>query len=294
MANLEIMPDSSEVVRHDTPGIGLYIRRGQLSDFPDHRATCHWHNDLEFIHILSGEMDYAIDGDTVSLREGDSLFVNSRRLHYGFGPQHGECAFLCILVESSLLTANERLYRELLAPFVSPDGPAWYVERSGGRGRLGEHLQAVWRLKEGGGRSYPLRAVAELLTAVTELLDTETVSPVGNAAADPSLAAVKKMVAFIQLHFTEPLTLDAIAGSAAVSRSTCCRLFRSYVHTSPGQFLTDYRLRVSRDLLVRTPRPVTEIAAASGFDDPAYFTRQFRSRYGCTPRDYRKTHPAEA
>lgn len=42
----KVMQDASEIVRYDEVGIPLYIREGLLSSYPDHRALCHWHEDI--------------------------------------------------------------------------------------------------------------------------------------------------------------------------------------------------------------------------------------------------------
>ena len=45
----KVMQDASEIVRYDEVGIPLYIREGLLSSYPDHRALCHWHEDIEWV-----------------------------------------------------------------------------------------------------------------------------------------------------------------------------------------------------------------------------------------------------
>ena len=54
----KVMQDASEIVRYDEVGIPLYIREGLLSSYPDHRALCHWHEDIEWVQIRSGQMNY--------------------------------------------------------------------------------------------------------------------------------------------------------------------------------------------------------------------------------------------
>ena len=58
----KVMQDASEIVRYDEVGIPLYIREGLLSSYPDHRALCHWHEDIEWVQIRSGQMNYYING----------------------------------------------------------------------------------------------------------------------------------------------------------------------------------------------------------------------------------------
>ena len=43
-------------------------------------------------------------------------------------------------------------------------------------------------------------------------------------------------------------------------------------------------------LLMETDLPVEEIAANVGYENMSYFYRQFKARYGMTPRQYRLQH----
>jgi AraC-like DNA-binding protein len=67
-----------------------------------------------------------------------------------------------------------------------------------------------------------------------------------------------------------------------------CRLFHKSFGLSPLAYLNIKRLEYAKSLL-RNPRPtIAEVAYQSGFQDPGYFTRQFRKQTGLTPREFRK------
>ena len=51
----ELMPDSSEVVPYDHAGIPLYIRAAHLASYYNMCAPCHWHDDIEWIYIITGK-----------------------------------------------------------------------------------------------------------------------------------------------------------------------------------------------------------------------------------------------
>ena len=78
-----------------------------------------------------------------------------------------------------------------------------------------------------------------------------------------------------------------IAGSASVSRATCCRIFKKIYQLSPIEFLTIYRLNVSADLLTRTDESISLIAGKCGFNSVSYYSKLFLEHYGCQPHKYR-------
>ena len=70
--------DASENVAYNNPDFPAYVKKGQLSSYPDFRAVSHWHDDLEFILILDGQMFYDVNGQRIPLQTGEGIFVNSR------------------------------------------------------------------------------------------------------------------------------------------------------------------------------------------------------------------------
>ncbi len=42
------------------------------------------------IAVLDGEMNYSINGERISIKEGEGVFVNSRQLHYGYSETQTE------------------------------------------------------------------------------------------------------------------------------------------------------------------------------------------------------------
>jgi len=85
------------------------------------------------------------------------------------------------------------------------------------------------------------------------------------------------------------LTLQQAAHMSGRSPSTVTRLFKKLTGQSFKQYQISFRLRRAGELMAESPeRPVSDIAAAVGFDDPLYFSRLFRRHTGKAPTAYRK------
>ena len=108
----------------------------------------------------------------------------------------------------------------------------------------------------------------------------------------PSKSVIEKRMTiflrYIEQHYAEPVSLNALSGSAHVSKSECLRCFKSLLGTSPYQYLMEYRLSRAAELLRGTDLPVGEIAACAGFGQPSHFGRCFRQKTGLSPAAYRK------
>lgn len=88
-------------------------------------------------------------------------------------------------------------------------------------------------------------------------------------------------------RYDEPLSLDAMASSAYLSRFYFSRLFRSITGTSPGRFLTAIRLYKAKIFLRETDMSVTDIAYGVGYNSLGTFISRFTRSVGVSPARYR-------
>jgi len=110
--------------------------------------------------------------------------------------------------------------------------------------------------------------------------------------SQPLPAPVKRVIDWSRHHPREPATLTGLATIAGVHTTTLHRQFRATFRSSPLRFIMEERLARARDQLPQSDLSVGEIAAATGFNDPLYFSRAFKKRFGCSPTAYRRRHAA--
>lgn len=295
MIDVDIMQDASEIIHYDKPGIPLYVRTSRLSAYPDMRALCHWHEDLEFLHILKGCMYYDVNGKKILLQERDTILINARQLHYGFSCRRQECKFVVFLLHPSLLSGCRPLCQEYLFPITeNPSLEYLYLpaaqEDQTQTGSAAQLLTRIAVLKEQGAPGYELEVLGTACLLLSHVyrqakdLLCESPEPDGS-----DLAVQKAMVSYIHQHYQEKITLDAIAAAGNVCKSKCCSIFKHYLQQTPIDFMNAYRLEVSRHLLRHTDANITQIAVSCGFNHLSYFSKLFLRRYGCTPSEYRLT-----
>lgn len=287
---IELMQDFSEIVHYEHMGIPLYIRTADLADYPGMSAPCHWHDDIEWIYIISGKMCYYINGKRILLNEKDSLMVNARQMHYGYSYQKQDCYFLCILFHPSLFGSNKTLLQKYVTPVIeNADFEYLHFPSKQTRGQeIAEYLEQIRRLKEEAANAYEMQAIAVMFQLWGSLLQgRELVLQDCKSGSSNDLEIQKNMVSFIYQHYAEQISLPEIAASGSVSRSKCCLIFKHYLQQSPVDFLNAFRLKTSCDLLRNTEKSITEIAFSCGFNHLSYFSKLFHKNFGCTPREYR-------
>jgi len=84
-------------------------------------------------------------------------------------------------------------------------------------------------------------------------------------------------------HIADPLELDQIARIVGISARQLNRLFSEKLGVSTVRFYRKLRLLKAQQLLQQSSLSISEIATATGFSNPAHFSRQFSSVFNKAP-----------
>ena len=96
---------------------------------------------------------------------------------------------------------------------------------------------------------------------------------------------------FLKENFSHPdITNSALADKCNISEVHFRRLFREYMEQSPKQYILSLRLKKAKQLLAVGDMKIWSIAESCGFESTAHFCRTFKSQFGITPIEYRKSH----
>lgn len=288
MNPLDIYSDLSEQVNYNLADFYLYIKTDCLSRY-GYAAVCHWHPDLEFIYILDGTMDFYINGKIVHMISGQGLFINSKRLHYGFSSAKKECHFIALVVHPSVLhqhISSVKFYFDSKFSFQTED----YILLSKDIEWQNEVITLIQKSQNeiisSGRNLFNLLSYTQMLAArVSENIQENTTKRNNPATIN---STVWKMLVYIHQNFMNDIKITDIATSANVCRSNCCKLFHNVVKETPNSYLKHYRIMKSCQLLRDTDRSISEIADSCGFQSVSYFISVFRKSMGISPAKYRK------
>lgn len=93
---------------------------------------------------------------------------------------------------------------------------------------------------------------------------------------------------YIDAHYQEDLSLEALANMAHLNKYYLVHSFTEAYGRSPINYLNERRISVSRALLETTDHSIAEIARLSGFASQSYFAQSFKKSCGMTAGAYRK------
>ena len=89
-----------------------------------------------------------------------------------------------------------------------------------------------------------------------------------------------------QSYSNPDFSVEMFSDSMFVSRSLLYKKLKALVDLSPNDFITIYRLKKARPLILSKDMSVSEVAYSVGFNDPKYFSRVFKKFYKKTPSEY--------
>jgi AraC-like DNA-binding protein len=88
-------------------------------------------------------------------------------------------------------------------------------------------------------------------------------------------------------HPEAPHTLDDLAETAQMSRTSFAEHFKQAFDRGPIDLLKEVRLRWAARLLVTTDLSTKAISRQIGYDSRSYFSRAFHEQFGSSPADFR-------
>ncbi|GAB6088426.1 response regulator transcription factor [Spirochaeta dissipatitropha] len=128
------------------------------------------------------------------------------------------------------------------------------------------------------------RAAERCADFVVHSKDAQPGSDVPQAGANP---LVDEALRFIQRRFRDNVSLFEAAEDLQITEGHLASVFKAQTGQTFVQALTSYRLNIAYTLLKDPRYQILEVARKCGFNDPAYFTRVFKRRYGLSPSQFR-------
>ena len=229
----------------------------------------HWHNAIEFVFIVSGELQFSLNNETFLAGEGELVVINSAAVH-SFTPNGA--ADYYFLVADDVFFKNNNLY--------SQNAPLEARITSGEAKRLfGRIIEEYER-----GDEYSNSAILSSLMALFIYLNRN--HSLSGGAALPSeekkIKMIRRAIVYLEEHYKEKLTVEEIAEALHFSKSYLSHSFKEITRYSLISYINLLRCQNARVMLL-AGSSISEAAAECGFSELSYFTRVFKKTLGILP-----------
>lgn len=291
---LKIDKEQKELKSHGSFEFPVLVSYERLSNFDTGEFSWHWHPEIELTFIFDGDIAYQVNDNLHHLRAGEGLFCNTNVLHSGHHLSAPDCHYLSITFHPRLLYGytssiiqtkymKHILKNAALSSLHFTPEISWHKE-------ILDTIQTIQSLDKDRPVSMELQIQIALLQIWQQLFEHIEVEPNALLENDRDTERIRRIMEYIKLHYAEKITLEDLAGQVHLCKSESCRLFKRYMNKSMFDYLLDYRVEKSLELLRQSQYDVTWIAGQVGFMNPGYYARIFKRKMGVTPLEYRKKY----
>ena len=282
-----------EAIKHGTIMLPYSIYRTYIprvfTDFP-----MHWHEEIEIIYVMSGKAIYTVDFEQYILEEGDILIIPPAALH-SF-KQYESCDFFAysILFDQKMVDGNavDTCSKKFISPiFKNEIYLPIHINSSN------EHNNAIRTILNKAISSHTdMNFGYELEIKITFLEfinffykhNYYNARTKNNDINTRTANLIKGVTTFIEEHYKDKITLEILAEHANISVYHLSHIFKQSTGQTPIEYLNQYRLIMSADMLKSSDYSIMQIAFECGYNNVSYFNRAFKAKYGITPKEYRK------
>lgn len=257
-----------------------YIGIGRMFPFQEHR-----HADFELNFCVEGAFDILADKKRFTVAEGCTTLIPPMCSHEIPADENHERTAMTITVGMSLL---KRHFSDFSRMATTPQ--VFDLRKPEYQHIYPLFMECAQTLMEGRAPS-DLLIMGNILKIFAYLFDSSDIAPCESTGTANYLMIenVEKALELIYYNYKEALSVEYVAALTGYSKSNFCKIFKKVVGESFHRALNRQRASNAAGLLRATDMAVADIAAEVGFSEAKVFCRVFKSIYGITPGQYRRT-----
>ena len=253
-----------------------------------HQVQAHFHPFYELFYLNRGSCRFFLFNKNHVLKDGDILIIPPGEYHYNVYGNGMHDRFTIYFTESKL--------PEDIRPFIEP-----LTNSIRNHSRLHIEPRALNTVKEYFEKLntfyYSEKAIGDVFINYIFpeflLYLAQHVSEPELEETAPTVASIQKSVQYIKDNFAQDLTLEMAASEAGLTPTYFSRKFKEVVGTGFRDYVNFVRLGGAASLLRTTHLSIQEISRRCGFNSANYFGDAFRSAYGISPREFRKSEDVQ-
>ena len=252
-----------------------YYFRVEEREYVAYNFPPHMHDALEIYVLLEGDVSFMVEHNIYHLQPGDAIITKPNEIHNCVLNTPGAHKHLCLWFSAGCKT--------LVADFLQHDFGKNNLISPSQEDKA--HLLSLYEKLRLSGEKDGKRYEFSLFLQILETLGKSLSRALAPQQMPPEL---QEILADINDNFLGIKGLEYFTEKYFISQSTLNRLFRAYLHTTPGLYLEAKRLAHSR-LLLKKGKSVLAACMESGFSEPSNYIRLFKKRFGITPGQYRES-----
>ena len=255
-------------------------------DIGFYNVSMHHHDFYELYYLISGEVQYYIDGEIHKVSPGNIVLIDTTKLHQlKIDSKNGSYERIVLWIEKDYLKSLSSKGTDLTYPFNNEIKQSVIHIQPDLKLEIHTLFEKFLKLKSynDSGEDLLSRAyMTELMVHIYNSINKKTHHLVYSKSM-----LIESIVEYISQNLHDEITIDGISGKFFISKYHLSREFKKYMQITIHKYIKLKRLIKAKEL-IRQNLPITEVYIKSGFGDYSNFFRAFKLEYGITPKEYYK------
>lgn len=289
-------------IYHEQPE---YLETGILYPFSSHLqkhrgntpiARAHWHNDIEILYGLSGNVKVHLDCDAYNLSPGSMLLISSKEVHsiYGDSSYQSSSYIVVKFAPEVLYTTSSTVFEaKYILPFVMSNSThqRLFAKEALEETFLPSLLHEI--LEEYEEKSYGFELairthIGRIFLWILRRWHQEGIHlNIENELSQATILRLQTIFDYVDQNYANPIDVEDVAKLCNMSYSYFSRFFKANMKKSFSQYLNYVRINKAEELLTTTDLNITEIAQQTGFSTSSYFIQQFKHYKDISPKQFK-------
>ena len=249
---------------------------------PGWRLNAHSHaNQAEILYVAGGEGIYTADNIPYHVHEGDIVVFNSDVIHSVESDSRDPLDVWSVTIQNFQ-------FHGLPANHLIPDRSCPVLSSIRNHSVFLSLYQEICRQRQKEEPGYS--QICQLLAAALLILCYQSGQEPQNSIPEQTMELSSRVLAYLDEHFREPITMDTLASHFHVSASHISHEVNHAFHVSPINYLIDCRIRHAQWELTSTDHSLKDVALHAGYENPSHFSQLFLRRTGLKPLEFRRTY----
>ena len=249
-------------------------------------VALHHHDFYELYFLLSGEVDYLVEGKIYKLNPGDIVLLNTRELHQAVIRKGAEKYERIVLwVDKAYLESMSTEHSNLAICYESPEKQTVISTDFDMRREVQSLLNKILAIEDfkGMGSDILSRAyLMELFVIINNILlrkdKRENINTIRSTLID-------KVIEYIEENLGGEVSIDNLSDTFFISKYHMSREFKKYTGITIHRYIILKRLIAAKELILQK-EAINEVYMKCGFGDYSNFFRAFKNEYGITPKQF--------
>jgi len=258
--------------------------------------NCHWHDEIEFVLIISGSAVFQIESSSYEVNPGEIIIIDSGELHSAYKSiNDNNCICKSLVFNAEILSSksSDAIQIKFINPLINNHLilPHHLICNNDDEIAVRTFLTDLITTLDSKENNFELMAKSYLYMIFSKVMLMVTYKDTReliNNNSTNKIDNIKHILDYIHINYNKPLTIKELSSELNMSEGHFCRIFKSITFKTPVDYLNYYRTTKAQDLLLSSDKKVLEICMDVGFNNLSYFINIFKKNIGYTPSTFRK------